>query len=146
MASSLPDTWRAPVCYNAPSISKTVRETLDKLGWEYDRDRSLHSFSRLMVVLAIPAVTYVFQFIVREPVEFIINVYEEKPTHAAELHYIEIKGINTKNAPKVRRFLQEFSNALPKKPYKFHWTERFKAGFLNRAHLNARREWGRWGV
>ncbi len=99
-----------------------------------------------MVVLAVPAVAYVFQFIVREPVEFIINIYDEKPTHAAEMHFIEIKGINKKNAPRVRKFLQIFAASLPRKPYQIHWTERFKAGLLNKDHLNAKREWSRWGV
>jgi len=141
-----PSTWRAAVCFDAPSISKVVRETLDELGWKYDRDRTIHSFNRLWVAISMPAVSYVFQFIVKDPVDLIINVYEEKPTHAAELHFLELKGLSSGNAPKVRRFLQEFSSSLPKKPYKFHWTERFKAGLLNRHHINSRKEWGRWGV
>ena len=144
--SDPPSTWRAPVCFNAPSNSRMVRETLDRLGWTYDLDRSMHSFSRLMLVLAVPAVSYVFQFLVREPVEFVINVYDEKPTHAAELHFIEVKGITKNNAPKVREFLQEYAGSLPRKPYQIHWTERFKAGLLNRHHINAKREWKKWGV
>jgi hypothetical protein len=144
--TSPPSTWRAAVCYDAPSISKVVRETLDDLGWEYDRDRSIHSFSRLWIAISMPAVSYVFQFLVRAPVEVVINVYEEKPSHAADLHFIEIKGITKKNAPLVRKFLQNLSSSLPKKPYRFHWTERFRAGFLNRHHINARREWGKWGI
>jgi hypothetical protein len=144
--TSPPSTWRAAVCYDAPSISKVVRETLDDLGWEYDRDRSIHSFSRLYVAISMPAVSYVFQFIVREPVEIIINVYEEKPSHAAIIHFIEIKGIDGKNAPKVRKFLQNLASSMPKEPYRFHWTERFKAGLLNRHHINAKRDWGKWGV
>ncbi|MBN1391066.1 MAG: hypothetical protein JXA22_10545 [Candidatus Thermoplasmatota archaeon] len=144
--ASPPSTWRAAVCYDAPSISKVVRETLDGLEWKYERDRTVHSFNRLWVAISMPAVSYVFQFIVSEPVELVINVYEEKTSHAAELHLLELKGIDRKNAPKVRKFLQRFASSLPKKPYRFHWTERFKAGFLNRAHLNAKREWGRWGV
>ena len=141
-----PNTWRAAVCYDAPSISKIVRETLDEMGWKYDRDRSIHSFSRLYVAISMPAVSYVFQFTVRAPIEIIINVYEEKPSHAAIIHFIEIKRIDGKNAPKVRRFLQKFASSLPKEPYRFHWTERFKAGLLNRHHINAKREWKKWGV
>jgi len=141
-----PSIWRAAVCYDAPSISRVVRETLDELGWEYERDRSIHSFNRLYVAISMPAVSYVFQFIVSDPVEVIINVYEEKPTHAAELHFLELKGLNRRNAPKIRRFLQKFASGLPKKPYSFHWTERFRTGLLNRHHLNSRKEWGRWGV
>ena len=141
-----PKTWRAAVCYDAPSISKVVRETLDSMGWEYERDRGIHSFNRLWVAISMPAMSYVFQFIVMDPVELVINVYEERPSHAAQLHFLELKGINRGNASRVRSFLQQFASTLPKKPYRFHWTERFRAGFLNRHHLRSRREWERWGI
>ncbi|MBN1539679.1 MAG: hypothetical protein JW939_05995 [Candidatus Thermoplasmatota archaeon] len=141
-----PSSWRAAVCYDALSISRIVRETLDGLGWKYERDRTVHSFNRLWVAISMPAVSYVFQFIVSEPVELVINVYEERPNHAAELHFLELKGVNSKNAPKVRKFLQAFASSLPKKPYNFHWTERFRAGLLNRHQIDSRKEWGRWGI
>jgi hypothetical protein len=51
--AKLPIKWRAAVCYDSPSVTKMVRKTLDDLGWKYERDRALHHFSRLIVVLAI---------------------------------------------------------------------------------------------
>jgi len=142
----VPSTWRAAVCYDSPSITKLVRETLDEMGWTYDRDRALHHFSRLMLVIAIPSNTYVFRFIVREPVELVMDIYDERPTHSGDIHFIEINGIDGINAPKVREFLQRFSTKLPRKPYGFFLVERFKAGFLNRHHIRARREWSHWGI
>lgn len=141
-----PEKWRAAVCYDSPSITRIVRETLDDLGWKYDRDRGLHHFSRLIVILAIPSNTYVFRFIVNEPLEVVIDVYDERPTHTGDIHFIEVDGLSGKNAPKVRRFLQEFASKLPKKPYEFFWKERFRAGFLNKDHVRSKREWSRWGV
>ncbi|MEA3558979.1 MAG: hypothetical protein U9R75_06970 [Candidatus Thermoplasmatota archaeon] len=141
-----PEKWRASVCYNSASIAKKVRETLDELGWEYERDRSIHSYARLWIVISLPSVTYVFQFFIRTGNGFVINAYDERPTHAGELHFIEIKGITKKNAKDVRKFLQLFARSLPQKPYNFHWKERFRAGFLNREHIIAKRKWGQWGV
>ncbi|MFW3146101.1 MAG: hypothetical protein ACMUIE_04740 [Thermoplasmatota archaeon] len=141
-----PSTWKAAVCFESAAVARLVRETLDSLEWKYERDRTIHSFGRLWVVISVPAVSYVFQFIVREPVEIVINTFDEKPTHASDLHFIEIKGITRKNAPRVRKLLQEFAGSLPRKPYDFHWKERFRAGFLNRQHMDAKRQWGRWGI
>lgn len=141
-----PETWRAPVCYDAPSTASKVRSALESLGWDYSRERGLHHFSRLYVVIAMPSNAYTFRFDVERPVKVRIDVYEERPTHASELRFIEISGLNRKNAPKVRELLQEFASALPRKPYEFFWQERLRAGLLNRHHLTARREWGKWGV
>ena len=144
--SKVPTKWRAAVCYDSPSVTKMVRKTLDDLGWDYDRDRAMHHFSRLMVIIAIPSNTYVFRFIVKKPVEFVIDVYDERPTHAGDIHFIEVDGINSSNAPKVRKFLQLFASNLPRKPYSFYPVERFKAGFLNKYHMRSRSEWSHWGV
>jgi hypothetical protein len=141
-----PEKWRAAVCYDSPSITKIARKTLDSMGWEYDRDRALHHFSRLMVIIAIPSNSYVFRFKVNYPVDLIIDIYDERPTHSGDIHFLEVDGITRKNARFVREFLQDFSKNLPKKPYEFFMVERFKAGFLNRHHMSARRQWSRWGV
>jgi hypothetical protein len=141
-----PGRWRAAVCYDSPSVTRIVRETLDEMEWSYERDRALHHFSKLMVVIAIPSNSYVFRFKVNEPIQLKIDVYDERPTHAGDIHFLELDGITPSNAPKVRRFLQRFSEKLPRKPYSFFMVERFKAGFLNRHHMISRREWSRWGV
>lgn len=141
-----PEKWRAAVCYDSPSVTKMVRKTLDDLGWVYERDRALHHFSRLMIVMAIPSNSYVFRFRVKDPVEITIDVYDERPTHAGDIHFLEVDGITNRNANRVRTFLQGFSQNLPRKPYGFFPVERFKAGFLNRHHMTAKREWSRWGV
>lgn len=141
-----PSTWRAAVCYDSPSISRKTREALDTLGWTYDRDRSERHFSKLMVVIAIPQASYVFQFLVRDPGKFVINIYDEKPTHSGLVHYIEVKGITKKNAKHVRIFLHTFSDSLPRKPYRIFWVERLKLGFIRFEHLTAKREWSRWGI
>jgi len=141
-----PETWRAAVCTDSPNISKAMRRALDGLGWEYERDRSHHNFSKLMFFITMPQMSYVFQFLVRDPIEIVVNCYDERPTHAAEVHYLEIKGLSGKNARKVRELLQRFAEEMGRKPYDFHWKERFRAGILARPHLEARREWSRWGV
>ena len=144
--SDPPSTWRAAVCYDSPSISKKTREALDELGWTYDRDRSERHFSKLMVVIALPQASYVFQYLVREPAKFVVNVYDEKPTHSGVVHYIEVKGITRGNARYVREFLQLFASSLPRKPYQFFWVERVRLGLIRSEHMRSKREGTRWGV
>jgi hypothetical protein len=141
-----PESWRAPVCFDAPSTASRLREALDSLGWEYERDRGMHHFSRLYVVISMPSNAYTFRFMVKRPVKVRIDIYEERPTHTAELRFIDISGLDGKNAPKVRQLLNEFASSLPRKPYDFFWQERFRAGLLNRHHLTAKREWSHWGI
>ena len=141
-----PEIWRAAVCVDSPNISRAMRKALDELGWEYERDRSHHNFSKLMVFIMIPQMSYVFQFLVRSPIKIVINSYDERPTHAGDIHYLEIKGLDRKNAREVRRLLHVFEEKLGMKPYHFHWKERFRAGLLAKPHLEAPREWSRWGI
>ena len=141
-----PGTWRAAVCYDSPSISRVVRETLEGLGWEFERDKGLHHFNKMMVVIAMPQASYVFKYIVKKPVRFSISVYDEKPTHSGVVHYIEVDGITKENAPKVRRFLQGFAGSLPREPYDFFWVERVGLGLIRPEHLTAKRRWASWGI
>jgi hypothetical protein len=141
-----PETWKAAVCVDSPNISRAVRRSLDDLGWDYDRDRSVHNFSKLILFITLPQMSYVFQFLVRAPIEIVINCYDERPSYAGDIHFIEIKGITEENVPRVRKFLNIFARHLGKKPYEIGWKERFRAGLLARPHLTARREWSRWGI
>ena len=141
-----PEVWRGAVCYESPLISKMIRETLDEMGWIYERDRTEHHYTRLMVAITMPSASYVFQYIVKDPIDVIINIYDEKPTHTGISHYVEIKGLTSKNAPRIRKFLGKVADKLPRKPYDFFWQERFRTGILFRDHLVAKREWGRWGI
>ncbi|MCU0799356.1 MAG: hypothetical protein MUC62_06755 [Candidatus Thermoplasmatota archaeon] len=141
-----PETWRAAVCFDAPSTASKLREAMDALGWDYERDRGMHHFSRLYIVISMPTNSYTFRFNVKRPIKVQIDVYEERPNHSAELRFVEVKGLDRKSAPKVRELLNEFAAMLPRRPYEFFWQERFRAGLLNRHHLTARREWSRWGL
>ena len=88
--------WHSAVCYNSKSIAKVTRETLDRLGYSYDRERTYKPYSKLMVIMPLPKFSYVFQFKVTKPSEFIINIYDTRPTHSGELHLLEILEISEK--------------------------------------------------
>ena len=138
--------WHSAVCYNSKSIAKVTRETLDQLGFSYDRERTYKPYSKLMVVLPIPKFSYVFQFNVKKPKEFIINVYDTRPTHSGELHLLEILDISEKNLNFVKKYLKSLANNLPRKPWKFFWGERFRYAIAAPEYLRAKSAWREMGV
>ena len=138
--------WHAAICYNAKSIAKISRETLDELGFKYERERSYKPYSKLMVVFPLPKYSYVFQFRIKEPVEFIINIYDTKPNPSGDLHLIEITEISKDNLAQIKKFLQAMTNKLPRKPWKFFWLERFRYAFAAPEYLKAKKAWKKMDV
>lgn len=138
--------WHSAVCYNAKSIAKITRETLNELGYDYERTRSYKPYSKLMVMFPLPRFSYVFQFKITNPKEFIINVYDTKPTHSGELHLLEILDINVDNLSKVKEYLNKLVENLPRKPWKFFWSERLRYAIAAPEYLRAKKAWHEMGI
>ncbi len=142
----LKTNWHSAVCYNSKSMAKITRETLEELGYIFERNRSYKSYSKLMIILPLPKFSYVFQFNVTAPEKFIINFYDTKPTHSGELHLMEIQNITPNNIKYVKEFLKALSNNLPRKPWKFFWSERFRYAIAAPEYLKAKKAWRKMGV
>lgn len=138
--------WEATMWMNAREAAALMRRTLDELGYAYRRDATEKAFTSIMVLVPIPQFSYVFQFIVLEPVRFLINLYDTRPRHGALFHHIEVKGIDETNLRHVKRLLKEFSGRMGRKPYEFPLTQRLQGGFLSREFFTAKRKWSIWGV
>jgi hypothetical protein len=138
--------WHSAICYNAKSIAKLSRETLEELSYKYERERSYKPYSKLMVIFPLPKYSYVFQFRVKEPVQFIINIYDTKPNPSGDLHLIEISEISKDNLEQIKKFLQTMANKLPRKPWKFFWSERFRYALAAPEYLRAKKAWKKMGV
>jgi hypothetical protein len=133
--------WHSAVCYNAVSMAKSTREILEQLGYKFERERSYKAYSKLMVVFPLPRYSYVFQFKVKEPAEFIINIYDTKPTPSGELHLLEILKINKENKKYVKNYLRTLKESLPRKPWQFFWSERLRYAIAAPEYLRAKKAW-----
>ena len=138
--------WHSAVCYNSKSMAKITRETLEELGYKFERERSYKPYSKLLIVFPLPRFTYVFQFKVLEPAEFIINIFDTKPTHSGDLHLMEILGITPENQKHVKKYLKTLADNLPRKPWKFFWAERFRYALAAPEYLKAKKAWLEMGV
>ena len=138
--------WKSAVCYNSKNMAKIARETLDELGFEYERERSYKSYSKLMIVLPLPKFSYIFQFKISEPAQFIVNIYDTKPTHSGELHFLELIEITPDNLTHVKRFLGGLVEHMPRKPWKFFWSERLRYAVAAPEYLRAKKAWRKMGI
>ena len=142
----LKDEWRAAVCINARSIALLIRETLDELGFKYTREKSHKSFTRMAVIVPMPQFAYVFQFKINNPSEFIINTYDTRPTHSGEVHFLELQNLTENNLEDAKKVLLHFAEKLPRKPWKFYFSERFRYGFMAPEYIEAKSAWYSMGI
>ena len=133
------ERWTAPVSIPSNEMVAHVKETLEEMGFTYRRERTYHHYSRLLIVLPMPESSYVFRFRVLSPAKFLIDLYDTRPTHSGELHFIELRDVE--NLDVARRFLRKLVARMPRKPWKFTFMERFRTGFLTPEYVRARRIW-----
>ena len=144
--NSIKPEWESAVCYNAKSMAKVTRETLEELGYSFERERGYKPYSKLMVVIPLPKFSYVFQFKVTAPEQFIINLYDTAPSHSGRLHFLEIREITPENLGAVKKFLKCLAANLPRKPWKFFWSERIKYAIAAPEYLRAKKAWRKMGI
>jgi hypothetical protein len=140
------DHWVAAVCYDAQSMAKLLRETLEELNFKFEREKIDKHYSRTMIVIPLPQFAYVFRFRVTSPSKFIIDLYDTKPTHSGILHFVDVQDIAEGNLSDVKTVLKGLAAKLPRKPWQFFWAERFKYAFLAPEYVRAKRQWGEMGV
>ena len=140
------DTWVAAVCLDAITTAKLLRGALNGLNFKFTRDKTQKPFTSLMVVVPVPRFAYAFQFKIQDPSEFVINIYDTKPTPSGILHFIEVQNIDEANLQNVQRVLKELASKMPRKPWKFFWSERFKYALAAPEYVRAKGKWNKMGV
>jgi hypothetical protein len=59
---------------------------------------------------------------------------------------IEIQDITHENLAIIKKFLKNLADNLPRKPWKFFWSERFKYALAAPEYLKAKNAWHLMGV
>jgi hypothetical protein len=122
-----------------------MREVLDELELDYERDKDEHHYTRMMVVIPMPQFAYVFKFQVKD-LDFTIKLFDTRPTHAGVYHHIEVKDITRSNIKTIKKILQRFAKTQKRKPYKFNFYERLRTGLVLPEYLLAHMKWKQMGV
>ena len=135
-----------PISFNARSTSTILREVLKELKFKFERETTQKHYTRLMVVMPLPKFAYAFRFVVKEPSEFIVDLYDAKMTHSGMMHFIEIDDVNRENINDIRKVLNGLVKKLPRKPWKFTLGQRFQYAFLAPEIVMAKRKWRKLGI
>ncbi|MBA3044126.1 hypothetical protein FP804_03210 [archaeon] len=135
-----------PISFNARSTSAALREVLKELKFKFERETTQKHYTRMMVVMPMPKFAYAFRFVVKEPSEFVMDLYDAKMTHSGVMHFIEIDGVNKENANDIRKVLNGLVKKLPRKPWKFTLGQRFQYAFLAPEIVTAKRKWRKLGI
>ena len=137
--------WKSPVSYSALRMARLIREAMEELGWEFQRESGEKVYSRTVVIVPTMKATHVFRYVVKKPVEIVIETYDTKPTHSSYMPYLEIRNLTHRDVPKVKKMLKIVVGDLERPPWVFTLTQRINHGLLMPEFKNARKAWSVFG-
>lgn len=138
--------WISPVSFEAQTMAKALRQSLEELNFKFSRDTDHKHYSKTMIIIPMPKFSYVYRFIVEEPSEFVIDTYDTVPTHSGKMPFLEIKSINEKNKKDIQKVLAGVVKNLPREPWKFTGLQRLQHGYFIPEFRRARKAWKKLGI
>lgn len=138
--------WKSPVSFNAQTMAKALRLSLEELDFKFTRDTSHKHYSKMMIIMPMPKFAYVYRFIVEEPSEFVIDTYDTIPTHSGVMPYMEIDKVDDKNIKDIQKVLKGVVKQLPREPWKFKFMQKIQHGLLIPEYRRARKAWKKLGL
>ena len=138
--------WKSPISYDAQTMAKAIRKSLEDLDFKFSRDTSHRHYSKNMLIMPMPKFAYVFRFLVEEPCEIVMDMYDTYPSHAGILPFLEIKNIDDDNVKEVQKILSGVVKQLPREPWKFTKFQKFQLGYLLPDYRRAKKAWKKMGL
>lgn len=138
--------WKSPISFSSDGVAKVLRETLEELDYKYARDKVQKYYDKTFVVVPMFRFAYAFRFIVEEPSEFTLDVYDTQPTHSSVIPYMEIDPVKNDNFDDIRKMLTLFAGKLPREPWKFTIGQRLMHGAIMPEFRRAKKAWEKIGV
>ena len=140
-----PTDWKSPVSYSALHMARLIREAMEELDWKFERESGERIYSRTVVIVPTMKAAHVFRYIVKQPVEVVIETYDTRPTHSSYMPYLEIKGLDEKAVREVKKMLKIVVADLERPPWEFTLAQRINHGLLLPEFKEARRAWAALG-
>ncbi len=141
----VPETWNAPMSFPATTVARLLREEMDNLGWEYERESDQKIYTRVMVIMPLMKGAHVYRYRVHSPFEITIETYDTRPTHSGYVPRIGIKGLNEENFPHVKKLLDEVMKRLPRPMWEFTLQHKLMNGLLSPEFREAKVMWAALG-
>jgi hypothetical protein len=138
--------WKSPISFSSEGLAKLLREILKELDFKFKRDKVEKHYDRFFVVMPMLRFAYSFRFIVEEPSEFTVDLYDTQPTHSSVMPFIEIDSVTNENIEDIRKILNLMVEKLPREPWKFTKGQRIMHGALMPEFRKAKSAWKKIGV
>jgi hypothetical protein len=139
-------TWETPLSNHVTHVAVAMRESMEALGWEFERERTERIYTRFAVILPLPKVAYVFRFRVHRPLDDIrFDTWEMRMTHRGDISFLSIDNYTYEDLPALRRFLVELVGRLPRRPWDFPLGQRAEAGLAIPEWGRAKKQWRAMG-
>lgn len=138
--------WRAAICYDASICAHNMRLVLNHLNYDFERRRDNKLYENFIGGLVpLPKYAYVYVFGIKKG-DWEVWFYDKKPTHSGILHMVEVHKITEDNISIIKDLMRAFADSLPRKPWEFLWTERFRYALFAPEYVTAKKKWRQIGV
>ena len=139
-------TWETPMANRVTDVAVALRESMEGLGWAFERERGEHIYTRFAVILPMIKVAYVFRFRVSRPLPgIVVDTWEMRATHRGDISYLAVKDYRSEDLHAVRALLGELVERLPRRPWDFPLGQRLEAGLVIPEWSDSRRRWHQMG-
>jgi len=139
-------SWETPMSNAVTDVAVALRESMEALGWSFERERSERFYSRFAVIMPMPRLAYVFRFRVTDPLpDVCFDAWEMRLTHRGDISYLAVLDHHHQDLPLVRAVLGELVSRLPRRPWDFPLGQRLEAGLVIPEWSTSRKRWGEMG-
>ena len=136
--------WETPMSNKVTHVAVALRESMEELGWQFERERSERIYSRFSIILPMPKVAYVFRFRVNDPLDDVVfDIWEMRMTHRGDISFLSIDDYKYQDLGRLQRLLRELVDRSPRRPWDFPLGQRFEAGLWIPEWGESRKMWQR---
>jgi hypothetical protein len=129
--------WETPMSNSVTDVAVALRESMEALGWEFEREKGERIYSRFTVILPMAKVAYIFRFRVRDPLEDVaFDTWEYRFSHRGDITFLAVDDYRYEDLDTVHQVLEELVSRLPRRPWDFPLGQKAEAGL-------ALPEWGK---
>lgn len=139
-------SWETPMSNALTDVAVALRESMEALGWSFERERSERIYSQFAIIMPMPRLAYVFRFRVTDPLpDVCFDAWEMRLTHRGDISYLAVKDHHHPELPLVQGLLRELVARLPRRPWDFPLGQRLEAGLVIPEWSTSRKRWGEMG-
>ena len=127
---------KLPVCFEPRTTAASFRKLLDEKEYQYERTISHRTYTKVSFVIAHEKSAMVYRYFINDS-KLKADIWAENPS-SGDVTYIEIESEDKVIRNKL---LNEFALSLPRKPWKYTFTQKIRNGWFSQGIFRAKAKW-----